>query len=168
MTHRKTVATTVEIFCDGACSGNPGPGGWAALLRQQKAERWLTGAELQTTNNRMELRAALAALQALKVPCVATITTDSQYVQKGASLWLPGWKARGWKTAAREPVANQDLWQQMDLELSRHQVRFIWVRGHTGHVENEACDQHARAAIGALLARAHQPLPESSHAPSRT
>lgn len=165
MTQHNSDSTTVEIFCDGACSGNPGPGGWAALLRQHQTERWLTGAELRTTNNRMELSAALAALQALKVPCLASVTTDSQYVQKGASLWLPGWKARGWKTAAREPVANQDLWQQMDHELSRHQVRFIWVRGHTGHVENEACDQHARAAISALLAQTRTSSKELRHAP---
>jgi ribonuclease HI len=141
----------VEVFTDGACSGNPGPGGWAALLRSGAHEKWLTGAELNTTNNRMELTAALRALQALKQRSVVRITTDSKYVQKGASEWLPGWKAKGWRNAAREPVANQDLWQEMDAALAQHDVEMLWVRGHIGHVENEACDERARAAIKQLL-----------------
>ncbi len=142
----------VEVFTDGACSGNPGPGGWAALMRSGPHEKWLSGAEPLTTNNRMELIAALRALQALKTRSQVRITTDSRYVQQGASEWLPGWKARGWRNAAREPVANQDLWQEMDAVLSKHQVEMRWVRGHTGHVENEACDQRARAAIAEMLA----------------
>lgn len=141
----------VEVFTDGACSGNPGPGGWAALLRCGGHEKWLTGAALATTNNRMELTAAIRALQALKRRSLVRITTDSRYVQQGASEWLPGWKARGWRNAAREPVANQDLWQEMDLALAQHDVELKWVRGHQGHVENEACDQRARAAIAQLL-----------------
>ncbi len=141
----------IEVFTDGACSGNPGPGGWAALLRAGPHEKWLTGAELHTTNNRMELTAALRALQALKQRSAVRITTDSRYVQQGASEWLPGWKARGWRNAAREPVANQDLWQEMDAALAAHDVEMQWVRGHGGHPENEACDQRARAAITQLL-----------------
>lgn len=140
----------VDVFCDGACSGNPGPGGWAALLRFKDHEKWLSGAEWLTTNNRMEMQAALSALQALKAPCRVTITTDSRYLQQGASEWLPGWKARGWKGAGKQPVANQDLWQQIDRELARHQVRMVWVRGHDGHAENEACDARARAAIAEM------------------
>ena len=142
----------VSVFCDGACSGNPGPGGWAALLRFKDREKWLSGAERLTTNNRMEMTAALRALQALRTHCRVTLTTDSRYLQQGASEWLPGWKARGWKAANKQPVANQDLWQQIDRELARHQVRMVWVRGHAGHTENEACDARARAAITHLLA----------------
>jgi ribonuclease HI len=144
----------VEVFTDGACSGNPGPGGWAALLRSGRHEKWLSGAEALTTNNRMELIAALRALQALKTRSQVCITTDSRYVQQGATEWLPGWKARGWRNAAREPVANQDLWQEMDAAMAGHEVQMRWVRGHTGHAENEACDARARAAITALLAGA--------------
>ncbi len=144
----------VEVFTDGACSGNPGPGGWAALLRSGGHEKWLSGAEPLTTNNRMELIAALRALQALKTRSQVSITTDSRYVQQGATDWLPGWKARGWRNAAREPVANQDLWQEMDAALAQHEVQMKWVRGHTGHAENEACDARARAAISEMLAQA--------------
>lgn len=147
---------TVEVFCDGACSGNPGPGGWASLLRWRDHEKWLSGAEPLTTNNRMELIAALRALQEMKSPCRVTITTDSKYVQQGASEWLKNWKARGWKGAGGKPVANQDLWQQLDGELARHQVRMVWVRGHDGHAENEACDARARAAIATLRKNAHE------------
>jgi len=143
----------VDVFCDGACSGNPGPGGWAALLRFKDREKWLSGAEWMTTNNRMELMAVLSALRELQTPCRVTVTTDSRYVQQGASEWLPGWKARGWKGSSNQPVANQDLWQQIDRELARHQVRMVWVRGHDGHVENEACDARARAAIAELRQR---------------
>jgi len=141
----------VEVFTDGACSGNPGPGGWAALLRSGPHEKWLSGAEPLTTNNRMELTAALRALQALKTRSSVRITTDSRYVERGAIEWLPGWKARGWRNAAREPVANQDLWQEMDAALALHEVEMRWVRGHNGHAENEACDMRARAAIVAML-----------------
>lgn len=141
----------IEVFTDGACSGNPGPGGWAALLRYGGHEKWLSGAEPQTTNNRMELTAAIRALQALKRRSTVRITTDSRYVQQGASEWLPGWKAKGWRNAAREPVANQDLWQEMDAALAQHNVQMQWVRGHIGHPENEACDQRAREAITRML-----------------
>jgi ribonuclease HI len=144
----------VDIFTDGACSGNPGPGGWAALLRSGPHEKWLSGAERETTNNRMELTAALRGLQALKQRSSVRIVTDSRYVQQGASEWLPGWKKRGWRNAAREPVANQDLWQAMDAALAGHDVELQWVRGHDGHPENEACDERARAAIAAMLAGA--------------
>lgn len=142
----------VEVFTDGACSGNPGPGGWAALMRCGTHEKWLSGAEPNTTNNRMELIAAIRALQALKRRSSVRITTDSRYVQQGASEWLPGWKARGWRNAAREPVANQDLWQEMDAALAQHDVEMQWVRGHIGHPENEACDRRAREAISKMLA----------------
>jgi ribonuclease HI len=142
----------IEVFTDGACSGNPGPGGWAALLRHGSHEKWLSGAEANTTNNRMELIAAIRALQALKRRSSVRITTDSRYVQQGASEWLPGWKARGWRNAAREPVANQDLWKEMDAAMAEHDVEMQWVRGHIGHPENEACDQRAREAIALMLA----------------
>jgi len=137
----------VEIFTDGACSGNPGPGGWGAVLRFGETEKEISGFEPQTTNNRMEMTAAIRALEALKKPSVVTITTDSQYVQKGISEWLPGWKKRGWKTADKKPVANADLWQQLDALVQRHEVKFEWVRGHDGHAENERADKLATEAI---------------------
>ncbi|MCG5499601.1 ribonuclease HI [Ectothiorhodospira lacustris] len=140
----------VEIFTDGACRGNPGPGGWGALLRFGGHEKRLNGNEPQTTNNRMELMAAIAALELLKRPCVVDLTTDSQYVKNGINQWLPNWKRRGWRTAAGEPVKNQDLWQRLDEAASRHQVRWHWVRGHTGHPENEQADRLANEAIDAL------------------
>ncbi|EHQ52403.1 MULTISPECIES: ribonuclease HI [Ectothiorhodospira] len=140
----------VEIFTDGACRGNPGPGGWGALLRFGPHEKQLKGGESQTTNNRMELMAAIAALELLKRPCVVDLTTDSQYVKNGINQWLPNWKRRGWRTAAGEPVKNQDLWQRLDEAASRHQVRWHWVRGHNGHPENELADRLANEAIDAL------------------
>lgn len=133
----------VEIFTDGACSGNPGPGGWGAILRSKDTEKELSGSEKQTTNNRMEMMAVIAALEALKRPCRVTITTDSQYVMKGMTEWLAGWKAKNWKTAAKKPVKNVELWQRLDKAISQHEVEWQWVRGHQGHVENERADQLA-------------------------
>lgn len=136
----------VEIFTDGACSGNPGPGGWGAILRAKDKEKELSGSEKQTTNNRMELMAVIGALEALKRPCRVTITTDSQYVMKGMTEWLPGWKKRNWKTAARKPVKNAELWQRLEQAIAGHEVDWQWVRGHNGHPENERADQLAVAA----------------------
>lgn len=144
-------ANRVAIFTDGACSGNPGPGGWAALLRYRGVERWLSGAERDTTNNRMELTAALRALESLTRPCAVDLTTDSQYVKHGVEQWMANWKRNGWRTSGREPVKNRDLWEALDATLARHEVRFHWVRGHDGHAENEAVDARARAAIQELL-----------------
>jgi ribonuclease HI len=146
----------VEIHTDGACLGNPGPGGWAALLRWHDTERELVGAEPQTTNNRMELAAAIAALEALREPCAVVLHTDSQYVQKGISEWLPGWKRKAWRTAAGEPVKNADLWRKLDAASQPHQVQWRWVRGHAGHVDNERVDQLARAA--ALRVAGREPV----------
>ncbi|GJL87990.1 MAG: ribonuclease H [Minwuia thermotolerans] len=137
----------VEIWTDGACSGNPGPGGWGAVLRFGERERELSGGEAQTTNNRMELRAAIEALNALKRPCDVLLHTDSRYVMDGITDWIRGWKARGWKTAAKKPVKNADLWQELDMANSRHQVRWHWVKGHAGDAGNERADQLARDAI---------------------
>ncbi|HEY9142406.1 MAG TPA: ribonuclease HI [Arenimonas sp.] len=136
---------SVEIHTDGACLGNPGPGGWAALLRHAGRERELAGGETETTNNRMELMAAIMALEALKSPCEVELSTDSQYVQKGIGEWLPNWIRRGWKTAAGQPVKNQDLWMRLDAAAKPHAVRWKWVKGHAGHVENERVDKLARA-----------------------
>ncbi|MBL8447263.1 MAG: ribonuclease HI [Zoogloeaceae bacterium] len=140
----------VEIFTDGACSGNPGPGGWGALLRTGPAEKEIWGGEPATTNNRMELLAVIRALNALKRPVRVRLHTDSQYVQKGISEWIHGWKARGWKTAAKAPVKNVDLWQALDEAARRHEVEWIWVRGHAGHVENERADALARRGVDAV------------------
>lgn len=140
----------VEIFTDGACSGNPGPGGWGALLRYGKKERELSGAEWNTTNNRMELSAALNALVVLTEPCEVTLTTDSQYLRQGITSWIENWKKRGWKTASKQPVKNQDLWQALDEAASRHRVTWKWVKGHADHPENERCDQLAVGAIAKL------------------
>ncbi len=139
--------TPVEMFTDGACSGNPGPGGWGALLRCRGVERELSGGEAQTTNNRMELMAAIAGLEALSRPCAVALHTDSQYLMKGVTEWMRGWKARGWKTAAKEPVKNVDLWQRLEAALAPHRVAWTWVKGHDGHAENERVDALARAAI---------------------
>lgn len=142
----------VEVFTDGACRGNPGPGGWAALLRAGSHERELSGSEAMTTNNRMELMAVIMGLGALKRRVDARVYTDSLYVLKGISEWLPGWKAAGWKTAAKKPVKNQDLWERLDAEVARHRVTWQWVKGHSGHPENERVDALANAAIDAMLA----------------
>lgn len=141
----------VEIFTDGACRGNPGPGGWAALLRLGRAERVISGAEPRTTNNRMELTAAIEGLAALKRSSQVELTTDSQYVRQGITQWIAGWKRRGWRRADRKPVLNQDLWQRLDALNTTHDVRWHWVKGHSGHPENEAVDQAANAAIDAML-----------------
>lgn len=142
--------TRVEAHTDGACLGNPGPGGWAALLRMGAHERELTGGDAATTNNRMELMAAIAALEALTRSCEVVLFTDSQYVQKGISEWLPGWVRRGWKTAAGAPVKNQDLWQRLHAAQAAHRVDWRWVRGHAGNVDNERVDALARAAAEAI------------------
>ena len=137
----------IEIFTDGACSGNPGPGGWGAILRQGAHEKELSGGEKATTNNRMELTAVIEGLKALKKPSAVTIHTDSRYVMDGAEKWLKGWKIKGWKTADWKPVKNEDLWRALDAEMLRHTIKWKWVRGHTGHVENERADALARGAI---------------------
>ena len=137
----------VTIHTDGACQGNPGPGGWAAILRYGSHTRELKGAEPSTTNNRMELQAALAALRALKEPCAVELVTDSKYLRDGVNRWLARWKANGWKTVERAPVKNQDLWKQLDEQCARHKVAWHWVRGHVGHPDNERCDALARAEI---------------------
>jgi len=141
----------VEAFTDGACRGNPGPGGWGVLLRYDGKEKRLYGAEAMTTNNRMELMAAIVALESLKRACPVRLTTDSRYVQQGISEWLPVWKRRGWKTADKKPVKNVDLWMRLDEAASRHQVQWHWVRGHAGHVENEIADALANQAIDEML-----------------
>jgi len=140
----------VELFTDGACRGNPGPGGWGVLLRYGDRERELYGGEPATTNNRMELRAAIEGLRALREPCEVTLTTDSTYVMKGLTEWLPGWKARGWRTAGRKPVKNAELWQALDAEAGRHEVHWEWVKGHSGHEGNERADALANRGIDEL------------------
>jgi ribonuclease HI len=142
----------VDIYTDGACRGNPGPGGWAALLSTGGREKEMSGAQLQTTNNRMELQAVIEALQALKRPVQVRLYTDSQYVRRGILEWLPQWKARGWKTADRKPVKNQDLWQLLETAAARHRIEWHWVPGHAGIPGNERCDTLANAAIDGLLA----------------
>ena len=136
----------VEIFTDGACSGNPGPGGWGTILRSNGIEKELSGGEKDSTNNRMEMMAVIVGLEALTEPCEVTVTTDSQYVMKGMMEWLPGWKKRNWKTAAKKPVKNVDLWQRMEKAALKHTLEWEWVRGHQGHVENERADALAVAA----------------------
>ncbi len=142
---------SVALFTDGACSGNPGPGGWGALLRCKGVEKELSGAEPDTTNNRMELMAAIEGLKSLKRACAVDLYTDSKYVLQGLTEWLPGWKARGWKTADKKPVKNQDLWMALDEQVARHHVTWHWVKGHAGHAENERVDELARMAIKTLL-----------------
>ena len=142
----------IYIFTDGACRGNPGPGGWGALLRYGDHEKILSGAEEHTTNNRMELTGPIKALASLKQACKIDLYTDSQYVQKGITEWLSVWKKRDWKTADKKPVKNIDLWQKLDAEVSRHEMKWHWVKGHNGHPENELVDALANAAIDKLLA----------------
>ena len=141
----------VEIFSDGACKGNPGVGGWGALLRMGDTEKELFGGEPNTTNNRMELTAVIEALTVLTRPCEVVVHTDSQYVQKGISEWIHGWKAKGWKTAAKQPVKNDDLWKRLDKLASQHKVDWRWVKGHAGHVENERADQLANRGVELAL-----------------
>lgn len=147
MTKAKVEPGVVEIHTDGACSGNPGPGGWGALLRWNGQEKELTGGEPETTNNRMELMAAIAALEALKRPCRVRLHTDSQYVRKGITEWLPRWQRNGWQTAEKKPVKNAELWQRLQAAAAPHQVEWIWVRGHAGNPDNERVDALARSAI---------------------
>ncbi|GAB4063695.1 ribonuclease HI [Uliginosibacterium sediminicola] len=145
-----TVATTgetVDIFTDGACSGNPGPGGWGTILRAGDKEKELFGGEPNTTNNRMELTAVIRGLEALKRPVSARVYTDSQYVQKGISEWIHGWKKRGWKTADKQPVKNEDLWRALDALTAAHRIEWLWVKGHAGHPENERADALARQGV---------------------
>lgn len=137
----------VEIWTDGACSGNPGPGGWGAILRWNGHEKELKGGEPDTTNNRMELMAAIMSLESLKRPMTVKLTTDSVYVKNGITQWIHGWKKRGWKTAAKKPVKNVDLWQRLDEASSAHQVEWAWIKGHAGHAENEQADELARAGL---------------------
>lgn len=143
--------TPVEIFTDGACKGNPGIGGWGAILRMGNTEKEIFGGETETTNNRMELQAVIEALKALSRPCDVVVHTDSQYVQKGISEWIHGWKARGWKTAAKQPVKNDDLWKTLDQLAAQHRVDWRWVKGHAGHVENERADVLANRGVELAL-----------------
>ena len=140
-------AKLVEAFTDGACSGNPGPGGWGAVLRWGGHEKELSGGEAETTNNRMELMAAIATLEAMTRPVSVRITTDSTYVRDGITKWIHGWKRNGWKTAAKKPVKNADLWQRLEQAAAKHKVEWAWVKGHAGHPENERADALARAAV---------------------
>ncbi len=146
----------IEMYTDGACSGNPGPGGWGVLLRYHDSEKTLSGAELETTNNRMELMAAIMGLKALTRPCEIILTTDSVYVKNGITEWIASWKRKGWRTANNKPVKNQDLWQQLDQEVARHRVEWHWVKGHSGHPENEQVDSLAREALLSLVAQSKE------------
>lgn len=141
----------VHVYTDGACRGNPGPGGWGAILRYGDREKEIYGAERNTTNNRMELMAAIRALESLTRTCEVILTTDSQYLRKGITEWLPQWKRRGWKTAAKEPVKNQDLWERLEKAIGQHKVRWDWIKGHSGHAENERADALANLAIDEML-----------------
>jgi ribonuclease HI len=149
----EAASSAIELFVDGACSGNPGPGGWGAILRWRGHEKELSGAAADTTNNRMELTAAIEGLNAITRAATVAVTTDSQYVRDGITKWLPNWKKRGWVTAERKPVKNEDLWRALDAAAARHAVTWHWVRGHDGHPENERADALARAAIAALRRR---------------
>lgn len=141
----------VAIYTDGACRGNPGPGGWGAILHRGADEKELYGGELNTTNNRMELMAAIRALEALKRPCDVVVTTDSEYLRKGITEWLAQWKQRGWRTADKKPVKNQDLWERLERAAQTHRIRWDWIKGHSGHPENERADQLANRAIDEML-----------------
>ena len=144
---------SVEIFTDGACRGNPGPGGWAALLRKGTTEKMISGAEEISTNNQMELMAAIQGLEQLKKPVRVTLTTDSQYVRQGITQWIEGWKRNGWMTSQKKPVKNRELWQRLDAAVAEHQVEWLWVKGHSGHRENEMVDQAANDAIDIMQAK---------------
>lgn len=144
------MSEVVEIWTDGACKGNPGPGGWGALLRHGRHQKELYGGQAQTTNNRMELTGVIEALKALKRPCQVVVHTDSQYVQKGMGEWLPNWKRRGWRTADKKPVRNADLWQELDALVARHDVQWRWVRGHAGDPGNERADALANQGVRTL------------------
>jgi|TARA_R100000687_G_C6397591_1_gene140260 ribonuclease HI len=145
------------IFTDGACRGNPGPGGWGAVLRYGSTEKTLSGGEPDTTNNRMELMAAIMALEALTQPCQVVLTTDSRYVMDGITQWMANWKKRGWKTASKQPVKNADLWRRLDAACSKHTIEWQWVKGHSGHPENEKADALANRGIDELLQKKGMP-----------
>ena len=147
------MSQTVELFTDGACRGNPGPGGWGTLIRYQQHEKVLYGGEIATTNNRMELMAVIRGLEALTRPCTVVVTSDSKYLLQGIQEWLPNWKKRQWLTADRKPVKNSDLWRRLDELTQPHQIRWQWVKGHSGHAENEQADALANRAIDELLQR---------------
>lgn len=144
------MSNQVEIYTDGACRGNPGPGGWGAILMYGEKRKEIFGGEHQTTNNRMELTAAIEALSSLNRACDLTLYTDSQYVRKGITEWIDGWKAKGWKTAAKKPVKNADLWKRLDAEVARHSIHWVWVKGHAGNAGNELADQLANRGIDEL------------------
>ena len=150
---RASGGSVVEIFSDGACSGNPGPGGFGAILRYNGHEKEVSGAEAETTNNRMELTAAIEALRRLTRPCHVVVTTDSQYLVKGMIEWIDGWQRKGWRNSKKEPVLNRDLWEELVKLAERHTIEWRWVRGHNGHVENERCDSLAREAIAKMLSK---------------
>ncbi len=137
----------MDIYTDGACARNPGPGGWAAILRYKGSEKVISGFESQTTNNRMEMKAAIEALGKLKEPCRVRVHTDSQFLRKGITLWIHGWKRNGWKTTGRQPVKNRELWEAIDELSQKHRIEWVWVQGHAGHPENERCDELARQEI---------------------
>lgn len=141
----------VEIYTDGACRGNPGPGGWGVVLRHEDSEKTLRGGERQTTNNRMELRAVIQGLGALREPCQVTIISDSTYVLNGVTKWMKNWKQKGWRTSSNKPVRNVDLWQELDTAIGEHQINWQWVRGHSGHLDNERADQLANEATDEIL-----------------
>lgn len=153
--------TDVELYTDGACRGNPGPGGWGVLLRARGQERELFGGDLLTTNNRMEMMAAIEGLQALKRPCAVAVYTDSEYLRRGIGEWMPKWKASGWRTSARKPVKNEDLWRRLDEATTRHQVEWHWVKGHSGHPDNERADALANRGVDDILARQKSTLEAS-------
>ena len=140
----KSASGKIEIFTDGACLGNPGPGGWGALLRRHDTEQEISGGERETTNNRMELMAAIKGLEALKRPAKVALTTDSSYVKDGITKWIGNWKKNGWRTAAKKPVKNADLWQRLERVVDQHEITWLWVKGHSGHAENERVDDLAR------------------------
>ena len=147
----------ITIYTDGACKGNPGPGGWGALLSYNGSSKTLKGGELATTNNRMELMAAISALESLREPCAVMLHTDSKYVMSGLTEWLPNWKARGWRTADKKAVKNQDLWQRLDAAVQRHQIEWRWVKGHAGDPGNEAADRLANEAVEQIMLNATEP-----------
>jgi ribonuclease HI len=155
---------SVEIFTDGACSGNPGPGGWGAILRFNGVTKELSGGEANTTNNRMELMAAISGLSALTEPCKVDLYTDSNYVKDGIGGWIEGWKRNGWKTAAKQPVKNAELWQALDEARKRHKVTWHWVRGHAGHIENERADELARLGMAPFKKKPAKPPVQTSAA----
>ena len=148
-----SISTRVEIWTDGACSGNPGPGGWGVLMRHGANQKELSGGEPDTTNNRMELRAAIEALNALKKPCEVHLHTDSQYVKGGVTGWIHNWKRNGWKTSDKKPVKNEDLWRELDAATARHTIHWHWVKGHAGHPENERADELARSGMAPFKAK---------------